>query len=664
MARQTMYLFYLLPFLLINPVYTWFGTETKDPNPTVDCINYLNLNLNVYDKPITGIDWNYVDLQHNIDNINCAVVYSYSDKVVFIDDNFTNSVSLQNVHHMNTVPYINQDVIDVLKNNKKVFFIESYYPEPNVILYSLWYLLGRFIFYMWYVLMFRTIGRVLNIIYIIVSNTDNEPRMYNKTDVKNTKKSNSDSENDTTFDDIAGCDEAKEELEEVVEFLKNPEDYENIGAKIPAGVLLEGPPGTGKTLLAKATANEADVNFVYANGSEFIEMYVGVGASRIRKLFDKAQANKPCIIFIDEIDAIGASRSNRRGGNDERDQTLNQLLTLMDGFKSRDGIMILAATNRADILDSALTRNGRFDRKVTVGLPDKKGRQQILDVHLKNKSLDNKCNLEGIYELTTGFSGAELANLTNEAAILSVRYKLSHITEKCLLDAFEKNTIGLPKKIDNRPKENIKMVAYHEAGHTLAALYFKHIFDVRRVTINANNSGAGGYTLFTPKEDFVQFPTKRYMLANIIISLGGRAAEMTLYKEQNNQQYNYDDDIVFQKQLDLDVTIGASNDLKQANQLARSFITKYGLGQNIGIYENDDNYNDKLSDHTKERVDNEIEKIIDNALNIALKIIDVNRKSLDKLSEMLIDFTTVNQEQLEEKLDMVYDISDNKLIYQ
>ena len=662
MTRQTMYLFYFLPFLLINSTQSWFTSEIiREPNPTVDCINYLNTNLNVYETPTTGIDWNYSDLHSNINNINCAVVYSDTNKVVFIDDSFTNEVSLQNIHHMNTISYLNEDIIRLLKNKKKPFFIEPYYPTPNIVLYIIWFGLGKFLYYTWYILLFRTILRVLYIIYSVAHMSDNDPHIYKKDEASS--KDDKDNDDLKTFDDVAGCDEAKEELREVVEFLRNPEEYEAAGAKIPAGVLLEGPPGTGKTLLAKATANEANVNFVYANGSEFIEMYVGVGASRVRKLFDKARENKPCIIFIDEIDAIGGSRSNRNGGNDERDQTLNQLLTLMDGFKSRDGIMVLAATNRADILDRALTRNGRFDRKVTVGLPDKKGREQILDVHLENKSLDDKCNLESIYELTSGFSGAELANLTNEAAILSVRYNLSHITEKCLIDAFEKNTIGLPKKGDNRPKDNITMVAYHEAGHTITALFFKHIFDVRRVTINANNTGAGGYTLFTPKEEFVQFPTKRYMLANIIISLGGRAAEMALYKEQNKHKYKYDDSLVFQEQLDLDVTTGASNDLKQANHLARAFITKYGLGQTIGIYENDEQYDNKLSDHTKHRIDDEIEEIIDNALKIALRIIDVNRPSLDKLSELLIDFTTVNQEKLEEKLDMVYDISESDIVY-
>jgi cell division protease FtsH len=668
MTRQSMYLFYLLPFLLMNSAHTWFNVEpdtVKLSNPTVDCVNYLNTQLNVFEPPTTGIDWTYGMLESNIENINCAVVYSYSDKIVFIDDDFEKDVSLQNVHHMNTVPSLSQNVIDVLKENKKVFFVESYYPQPNWFFSWGYYLLGKFLIYLWYFLLIRTFLRIIYLIYNIRMLTGfDEPRVYKKSDT--TTKNDNDNEknsNKKTFEDVAGCDEAKEELEEVVEFLKNPEEFEKAGAKIPAGVLLEGPPGTGKTLLARATANEANVNFVHANGSEFIEMYVGVGASRVRKLFETAEENKPCIVFIDEIDAIGASRSNSHGRNDERDQTLNQLLTMMDGFQTKDGIMVLAATNRADILDPALTRNGRFDRKVTVGLPDKKGREAILSVHLEDKSVENNCNLESIYELTTGFSGAELANLANEAAILSVRYKLPHITEKCLVDAFEKNTIGLPKKSDNRPKENIRMVAYHEAGHTITALFFKHIFDVRRVTINANNTGAGGYTLFTPKEEYVQFPTKRYMLANIIISLGGRAAEMTLYKEKNGLQYGYNDNIVFQEQSDLDVTTGASNDLKQANNLARAFITKYGLGQDIGIYENDDYYNNKLSDDTKKRIDTEIEKIISNALNIALNIIDVNRKSLDRLSEMLIDFTTVNGEQLKEKLEIKYDIVDNHNIY-
>jgi cell division protease FtsH len=553
---------------------------------------------------------------------------------------------------MNTMASLSGNVIELLKKNNNIFFIESEYPEPNWYMKTIVYIINKFLYFIWLLFIFRSITLMIYIIHNMKNmvNSDFDGKILLK------KDTNNDDNNDKMFSDVAGCDEAKQELEEIIEFLKNPEEFEAAGAKIPAGILLEGPPGTGKTLLARATANEADVNFIYATGSEFVEMYVGVGASRVRQMFEKAEKRKPCIIFIDEIDAIGGSRSDRHGGNSERDQTLNQLLTNMDGFQTRDGIIVMAATNRAEILDKALTRNGRFDRKVTVGIPDKKGRQQILKVHLENKSLEKDCNLESIYELTTGFSGAELANLTNEAAILSVRYHLSYITEKCFIDAYEKNTIGLPKKTDNRPKENIKMVAYHEGGHTITALFFKHIFNVRRVTINANNTGAGGYTLFTPKEEFAQFPTKRFMLANIIISLGGRAAEMVLYKEKDKTEHRYNDSIIFQKQLDLDVTTGASNDLKQANQLARSFVTKYGLGKHIGLYDNDDSYDNKLSDSTKKRIDDEIEKIVSTALNIALKIIECNRKSLDTLSEMLIHYTTVNEDQLNDKITIEYDL--------
>jgi cell division protease FtsH len=331
----------------------------------------------------------------------------------------------------------------------------------------------------------------------------------------------------------------------------------------------------------------------------------------------------------------------------------------MDGFDQNDGIIVIGATNRADMLDNALTRPGRFDRKVTVGLPDKEGREQILKVHMKNKRVSSNADLNSIYELTGGFSGAQLSNLVNEAAILSVRYKNSTITGNCLVDAFEKITIGLPKKTDNRPKDNVRMVAYHESGHAIIALIFEEMFDVRRVTINANNTGAGGYTLFTPKEEYVQFPTKRYMLANLIISLGGRAAEIVLYQEKDKKQYIYDDTIIFNEHLDLDITTGASNDLKQANRLARGFITKYGLGENIGIYDNSEGYDDKMSDNTKQRIDGEIEMLVKTALKMALRIIQHNRSSLDKISELLINFITVKEEQLKEKIHIKHDILNN-----
>jgi cell division protease FtsH len=648
-----MYLLYLLIFTIVKSSNGWFSGKTVT-NPTLPCIQYLNNELNKFDRPITGNDWNFLEFEANIDNINCVVVYEKSNMIVFVDNNFNIKSTKENIHHMPTLQYINQQVIQILKENTRPFFIEEYYPQPHWILTWGRYLITNILRIYWYIFLIRVFLFLLR--YYSSGNKILEPsHLYEDYEAYNSNNNDYESESDDTmFENVAGCDEVKEELQEVIEFLKNPEEFEKAGAKIPAGVLLEGPPGTGKTMLARATANEAEVSFLYATGSEFIEKYVGVGAKRVRKLFESAKKKKPCIIFIDEIDAIGGSRSNSR--NDERDQTLNQLLTLMDGFKTRDGIIVLAATNRAEVLDRALVRNGRFDRKVTVGLPDKKGRKQILEVHLKNKFVENKCNLEGIYELTTGFSGAELATLANEAAILSVRYNISQINEKCFIDAFEKNTIGLPKREDNRPKENIKMVAYHEAGHTIAALFFNHIFDVRRVTINANNTGAGGYTLFTPKEEFVQFPTKRYLLANLIISLGGRAAEMVLYQEKDKKQYNYDDTVIFDKHLDLDVTTGASNDLKQANRLARGFITKYGLGEHIGIYENDEGYDDKLSDNTKQRIDGELELLVKTALKMALEIIQHNRSALDTISDLLIHFTTVKEEQLKEKIHIKHDI--------
>ena len=281
-----------------------------------------------------------------------------------------------------------------------------------------------------------------------------------------------------TFSDVAGCDEAKYELEEIVDFLKNPQKFTEAGAVIPSGVLLEGPPGTGKTLLARAVAGEAECGFISASGSQFIEMFVGVGASRVRKLFEQAEKLKPCIIFIDEIDAVGRQRgAGLAGGNDEREQTLNQILTNMDGFNKEDGIIVLAATNRADILDNALTRPGRFDRKINVNLPDIEGRKKIMDIHFKKKTVDETVDFDGLAALTTGFSGADIANLANEAAILSVRYNKTSIDKQCVSDAYEKMTIGLPKANDSREEKVLELIAYHEAGHTIMALLFKEFFE-------------------------------------------------------------------------------------------------------------------------------------------------------------------------------------------
>ena len=366
----------------------------------------------------------------------------------------------------------------------------------------------------------------------------------------------------TDFHDVAGCDEAKYELEEVVEFLKYPEKFAKAGAKVPKGVLLEGPPGTGKTLLARAVAGEAGVSFIQISASEFIQMFVGVGASRVRDLFKMAKENSPCVVFIDEIDAVGRKRGEQfgGGGNEEREQTLNQILTNMDGFEKSDSVIVLAATNRADILDSALTRSGRFDRKVVVGLPDVSGRRKIIDVHLRNKLLEENTDLDEIATLTSGFSGADIENMANEAAILAIRQNKTTINSTNLIDAFEKIVIGLPKLNNNVDKEEDNLVAYHEAGHTLMALLFREFFDVRKVTINANTNGAGGYTLFTPKEKYNSYPTKKYLLANLIVTMGGRAAEIILYDKiiNKNDEISYDNHKLFNSVKNLDITTGIS----------------------------------------------------------------------------------------------------------
>ncbi len=601
--------------------------------------------LTTFEEPILGEKWNYYDITNNIrNNIVCSVVYLHSNRIVVIDNNIQeNQIEKNNFHIINTTPLLTEEIIELFKKNRINFLVEDYYPSPHWFLWILYYILQIF-YYTSIVLSVRIIIKVLFFLFI---KDDSQISIYKKDD----------NDENITFQDVAGCDEAKYELQEVVEFLKNPEAFKDAGAKIPAGVLLEGPPGTGKTMLAKATSNEADVNFIYANGSQFIEVYVGVGASRVRNLFETAKKLKPCIIFIDEIDAVGRSRSNGFDSNSEQDQTINQLLTNMDGFDKNDGIIVMAATNRADMLDKALVRNGRFDRKITVGLPDKLGRKQILEVHLNNKDMDKNIDMNMIHELTTGFTGAQLANLVNEACILSVRYKSRKITEKCLVDAFEKITIGLPKQIDNRPKENIELVAYHEAGHTLSALFFHEMFDVRRVTINSNNTGAGGYTLFTPKEKFVHFPTKRFMLANIVICLGGRAAEMLFFQVKN--PILYPSDVFFINEKDnLNITTGASNDLKQAYEMAREYISTYGLGDHIGLYDSDGtnrSMHSKLSESSKERIDKEIEHMIKESLNTVLKFISKNMDQLTIIAELLIHLKTIDQKQLKEKIQLKYE---------
>nr|YP_010172764.1 cell division protein FTSH [Eucampia zodiacus]QSH90546.1 cell division protein FTSH [Eucampia zodiacus] len=452
-----------------------------------------------------------------------------------------------------------------------------------------------------------------------------------------------------TFKDIAGIDEAKAEFEEIVSFLKEPEKYTIVGAKIPKGILLVGPPGTGKTLLAKAIANEADVPFFSVAGSEFVEMFIGIGASRVRDLFKKASENAPCIVFIDEIDAVGRERgAGVGGGNDEREQTLNQLLTEMDGFKENKGVIVVGATNRVDILDSALLRPGRFDRQVTVNLPDRLGRVGILKVHAKNKPLNDDVSLVQLANRTPGFSGADLANLLNEAAILATRYKKSSISKKEVNEAADRIIGG----IAGSPLEDTKnkrLVAYHEIGHALTGSVLKSHDEVEKITLTPRG-GAKGLTWFTPNED-QSLLSRSALLARIIVALGGRAAEQVVFG-------------------DPEVTTGASNDLQQVTNLARQMVTRFGMS-NIGPVALEDENTGQVflggnmaagseyAENIADRIDEEVCKIISYCEQKAIEIVSDNRVIIDLIVEKLLDIETMDGEEFRELLS-TYTVLPNK----
>ena len=440
-----------------------------------------------------------------------------------------------------------------------------------------------------------------------------------------------------TFKDVAGLAEEKEELEEIVDFLKYPKKYIEIGARIPKGVILTGPPGTGKTLLAKAVAGEAGVPFFSISGSDFVEMFVGVGASRVRDLFEDGKKNAPCIIFIDEIDAVARRRGTGMvGGHDEREQTLNQLLVEMDGFGVNEGIIVMAATNRVDILDPAILRPGRFDRKVVVGRPDVKGRKEILEVHSRNKKLGDDVDLETVARTTSGFAGADLENLMNEAAINAAAANRQFISRKDIEQAFIKIGIGKEKKSRLISDEEKRITAYHEAGHAILFHELKDVGPVHTISIIPTGTGAAGYTMPLPGKDEM-FNTKGRMLQNIIVSLGGRIAE----------------ELVFD-----DVTTGASQDIKQATQTARAMVTQYGFSDKLGLvnYGSDDDevFIGRDLAHTKSYgegvasvIDEEVKNIIDDCYKKAREIIEKNRGVLDACAELLIEKEKITGEEFD-----------------
>ena len=438
------------------------------------------------------------------------------------------------------------------------------------------------------------------------------------------------------FTDVAGAEEEKVELAEIVEFLRQPKKFSDLGARIPKGVLLVGPPGTGKTLFAKAVAGEAGVPFFSVSGSDFVEMYVGVGASRVRDLFEMAKKNQPCIIFIDEIDAVGRHRgAGLGGGNDEREQTLNQILVQMDGFEANEGVIVIAATNRADILDPALTRPGRFDRQVYVNLPDVKGREQILKVHARNKPLAPDVNLRNVARLSAGFSGADLANLLNEAAILAARANKKFIGNTELYEAFDKVAMGPAKKSKVITEEDKRLTAFHESGHCILAKLCTNCDPVHEVTIIPRGN-AGGFTMMRPETDRAYY-SRKYMIDDICMALGGRVAEELVIK---------------------DISSGATGDIKQATKFARAMVTEFGMSEKLGLISYSDDSqpvflgkdmatHNAYSEETAKMIDDEVRDIISTQHERARKLLSENRSILDNMARVLIERETIYTEEVD-----------------
>ncbi len=454
---------------------------------------------------------------------------------------------------------------------------------------------------------------------------------------KSRAKMSTDEDRKVTFKDVAGLQEEKEELEEIVDFLKEPQKYVKVGARIPKGVLLVGPPGTGKTLLAKAIAGEAGVPFFSISGSDFVEMFVGVGASRVRDLFEEAKKNAPCIVFIDEIDAVARRRgTGMGGGHDEREQTLNQLLVEMDGFGVNEGIIVMAATNRVDILDPAILRPGRFDRKVGVGRPDIKGREEILRVHAAKKPLGEDVDLKEIARTTAGYTGADLENLMNEAAIITAKDGRFFINQGDIRQAFIKTGIGAEKKSRVISEKEKKITAYHEAGHAILFHLLPEMGPVHTISIIPTGMGAAGYTMPLPEQDEM-FNSKKKMLENIVVDLGGRVAEELIFH---------------------DVTTGASQDIKQATQMARAMVTQYGMSEKVGMIQyggdeeevfigRDFGHTKNYADQTAALIDSEVKRIIDEAYARAKEILARHEEVLHKCADLLIEKEKIGREEFE-----------------
>lgn len=565
----------------------------------------------------------YSDLLREIDNGNVASIVLEGNKATVQFNTSPDAGIKRYIVYVPSVENFTEVVTDALRKGKVISFENKLPPSPP-----------------WWVAILPTVGLIVIFVLFWVfflqqSQGGGGSRVMSFG--KSRAKMSVDDKKKVTFNDVAGADEEKEELQEIVEFLKNPKKFVELGARIPKGVLLVGPPGTGKTLLAKAVSGEAGVPFFSISGSDFVEMFVGVGASRVRDLFEQAKKNAPCIIFIDEIDAVGRHRgAGLGGGHDEREQTLNQLLVEMDGFGINEGVIILAATNRPDILDPALLRPGRFDRRVVVGHPDIKGREQILKVHSRNKPLGPDVKLDDLAKTTPGFTGADLENLLNEAALLAARKNKKQIGMEDVKEATFKVVMGPEKKSRVMSDREKKLTAYHEAGHALAVRLASTTDKVDRISIIPAGM-AGGYTAYKPEED-KNYHTKSQLLERIIVALGGRAAEQIVLGE---------------------ISTGAGGDLKSANNVARSMITKYGMSDNLGnmIFggENDEvfigrdlaqtrNYSEEIA----AVIDREVKKTLDTCYEKTINLLSENINKLHKVAEALMEKEKLEGAEFEE----------------
>jgi len=620
--------------LIIKNIYSNRNTLQKLNMLNEEYINLIQKNNDFFYKE------NVIDLINNINSNKISEIFISKDYKELIGvDNIISTNIYEKFHLTQVTPVEIQYILNKgYDHNIPIYFID-FYSKSNIIS-----------------LIENTVGTIFNIsgflvplffIFLLIRNLNsfgsqmssmNSVNMINRNPNSLNKENNLFLTPNVSLSSWAGSPEVLEECKEVVSFLDNTNYFELVGAEMPKGILLEGPPGTGKTLLAKGIATETNSTFISVSGAEFVELFVGMGAARVRELFKNARENSPCIIFIDEIDAIGKQRGTgaTMATNDEREQTLNQILFEMDGFTNNDGILILAATNRKDILDKALLRPGRFDRIIKVPLPDKFSREKILSYYFSLKKIEPNIDVTSLAEITDGFSGAELKNLINEAAILTAREKRVIIGEKDLFNAFEKIIVGLIRNNNDVSLNTRTRVAVHESGHAIMALRYPEYFDLQKVSIQATYSGAGGYTIFSEKAEIKEggLYTRDLLKKRLIVTMGGKAAENVYYGNDF-------------------VSLGAIQDLKQANQLAQKMIGNFGMGEKLEVFFNeninDDNvgfYNNKYSEYTKFNMDKETMRLVIEAYNESLRILNENKDLLYDMRDLLLNNTVINKKDI------------------